>query len=146
VSSLNLLLHPCFEHTQTLLIVEERGRTCADDGNPRDLLDHAFMWSIARTSSVDFRVPPKKVLELGCGVCLFLLSLFTVFCCLGTLDGDGAPSLTRDPCCHALIVLLLYDPFALINCPPFLPRGELFSRVTGLSTLRRNGRNANLCV
>jgi hypothetical protein len=38
----------------------------------RDLLDHAFLRSVAKTSAVDFRVPPTKVLELGCGVCFFL--------------------------------------------------------------------------
>lgn len=32
-----------------------------------DLLDHAFLRSVAKTSAVDFRVPPTKVLELGCG-------------------------------------------------------------------------------
>ncbi|KAF9654185.1 hypothetical protein BDM02DRAFT_3125103 [Thelephora ganbajun] len=32
-----------------------------------DLLDHAFLRSVARTSTVHFRVPPTKVLELGCG-------------------------------------------------------------------------------
>lgn len=35
----------------------------------RDLLDHAFLRSVSRTSAVNFRVPPTRVLELGCGVC-----------------------------------------------------------------------------
>ena len=48
----------------------ERGREPYANGvNDRDLLDYAFLRSVTRVSSVEFRVPPTKVLELGCGVC-----------------------------------------------------------------------------
>ena len=112
-----------------------------NDGRYRDLLDHAFLRTVAKTSAVDFRVPPTKVLELGCGVCFFL------FCPL-----HGLPSLERP-----LMGTFPRSVLPRANCPllrdssPYTfpavsPVDDLFSRVIGLSTLQRNGLNANLCA
>ena len=64
-------------------VCEGRG---SGEGNPklipwrdRDLLDHAFLRSVSRTSAVNFRVPPTKVLELGCGVRLPVSLCFFFF-------------------------------------------------------------------
>jgi len=125
-----------FEHIRTSACEErerERETWANCSTNYRDLLDHAFLRSVARTSAVDFRVPPTRVLELGCGVCGISASIFS-FKIFLRFEVDATVSIR---------VTISFRIFPAL--PPFSV-DNFFSRATGLSTPRRNGQIVNSCV